>query len=102
VFGSHLLVASLVAARAGDLLIGRRLALEQMTESSRTGTVATCAEGHLDRFHIDIDLPRLAALGNDSIYELGELPRELLLDCIRRFFSWVALVGSSAGRSWQI
>jgi hypothetical protein len=58
------------------------------------------AEGHLHRFQIG--LAGMLALGEDTGKQRGYLARDLVLDCLGRFFSCSLKAGSATGRRRQI
>ena len=70
--------------------------MKQFGQRGGPRLVETSPEGHFDGFQIEA--PGLAMLGKDAGEQTVYFPRDLLMDCISRFFSSAVKLSVVAGR----
>ena len=78
---------------------GWRGKLQQLRQSRRSGLMKSGAKAHLHR--LQIEAAGLLSLGEDAAQQRSYFARDLLMDCLGRFFS-CALSVSNTGRTRQI
>ena len=93
-----------MAARTRQLALirSRGLVLQQFAQGGGSGLVKSCSQGSFHGFQIGSSV--VVPLREDTAQQLVHFPRNLLMDCSSRFFSWSVQPPRcrSTGRSSQI
>jgi hypothetical protein len=101
-FGAHLLEACRLAARTGDgqvMGVGW-FELQQLSQGRSTDMMHRGADRYL--VTLQIESASRFSVAKNSAEQAFYFAGDFLLDCLRRFFSWVVCSAGSIGRARQI